>query len=99
MKKIKPVISRTAEDLAETLGLPRSEGLEIKIRSDLNDKIVTFINKRQLTHEQVAKLAGTARTKITAIVNRNTKSISTDLLLRILSCLGVQAKIVFSKAA
>jgi hypothetical protein len=37
MKKAKSYITRTANELAEFLGLPASEGLEIKIRSDLND--------------------------------------------------------------
>jgi predicted XRE-type DNA-binding protein len=98
MKKIKPVIARSAEDLAEALGLARSEGLDFKVRSELNDKIIDVIEDKGLTHDQVAKLAMTARTKITAIVNRNTKSISTDLLLRVLGSLGVQTKITFKKA-
>jgi hypothetical protein len=34
---------------------------------------------------QVAALAGTSRTRITALINRNTKDISTDLMLRVLT--------------
>jgi hypothetical protein len=45
---------------------------------------------------QVAALAGTSRTRITALLNRNTKDISTDLMLRVL---GVSAKITFGRAA
>ena len=52
-----------------------------------------------LTHAQVAKLAHPSRTRVTALVNRNTQDSSTDLMLRILSALGVRAKIQFGKAA
>ena len=99
MKKAKSYITTTANELAEFLGLPASEGLEIKIRSDLNDKIITVVERKELTHAQVAKLAGTSRTRITALLNRNTQDISTDLMLRVLGALGVKAKIVFQSAA
>lgn len=80
-------------------GLSPSDGLEIEIRSDLNDKIVEVIKHKSLTHAQVAKLAHTSRTRVTALVNRNRGDISTDLMLRILSALGVKAKIRFKMAA
>ena len=99
MKKTKSIITQSAEELAEFLGLPASEGLEIKIRSDLNDKIITVVERKDLTHAQVAKLAATSRTRITAMLNRNTQDISTDLMLRVLGALGVKAKIVFQPAA
>lgn len=73
MKKAKSYITVTANELAELLGLPASEGLEIEIRSDLNDKIITVVERKELTHAQVAKLAGTSRTRITALLNRNTQ--------------------------
>ena len=57
------------------------------------------LNKRELTHAQVTKLSGTSRTRVTVIMNHNTKDISTDLFLRILGSLGYRAQIKFSKAA
>ena len=98
MKKVKPVVARNARELAKALGLTPADGVEIEIRSDLNDKIIEVVNKRGLTHSQVAKLAHTSRTRVTAILNRNTHDISTDLMLRILASLGVQAKLQFKKA-
>jgi len=47
----------------------------------------------------VARLAHTSRTRVTAILNRNTHDISTDLMLRVLASLGVQAKLRFKSAA
>ena len=99
MRKSKVVVTRTAEQLAKALGLSPADGAEIELRSTLNSKILEAAHRKGLTHAQVARLAGTSRTRITAIMNRNTKSISTDLLLRVLYALGYTAKITFRKAA
>ncbi len=99
MKKIKTIVTKNASELAEFLGLSVNDGLEMKIRSDLNDKIISVVEHKGLTHAQVAKLAGASRTRITALLNRNTKEISTDLMLRVIASLGIQAKIVFQKVA
>jgi predicted XRE-type DNA-binding protein len=97
MKKTKPVIARNARELAAALRLTPADAMEMEVRSALNDKIVEIV--AQLTHAQVAKLCGTSRTRITAIMNRNTQGVSVDLLLRILARLGYRAKISFLKAA
>jgi predicted XRE-type DNA-binding protein len=99
MKKIKSVITKDAKELALALGLDPTVGLEFEIRSDLNDKIIETVTKRKLTHAQVAKLAKTSRTRVTALMNRQSQDISTDLMLRILGAIGVRAKIQFRKLA
>src|SRR5262245_4978628 len=99
MKKVKPVAARNAKELAKALGLTPADAVELEIRSSLNDKIIEVVNKRGLTHEQVAKLAQTSRTRVTAILNRNTHDISVDLMLRVLGSLGVQARLQFTRAA
>jgi predicted XRE-type DNA-binding protein len=99
MKKSNKVVTKTAADLASALGLTPADAVEIEVRSDLNDKIIEVVKKLKLTHVQVAKLAGTSRTRVTALLNRNAKNISADLMLRILASLGYRAKISVSKAA
>jgi predicted XRE-type DNA-binding protein len=98
-KKTRAIVARNAGELAEVLGLERADGIELAVRSALNTKIIEVIEKRGLTHTQVASLAGTSRTRVTAIINRNTKDVSTDLMLRVLGALGVSAKITFGRAA
>jgi predicted XRE-type DNA-binding protein len=71
----------------------------MELRSDLNSKIAKIVERKRLTHAEVARLAKTSRTRVTAILNRNTKSISTDLLLRLLYALGYTAKLRIEKAA
>jgi predicted XRE-type DNA-binding protein len=99
MRKVKPVVARNARELAKALGLTPADGFEIEFRSDLNDKIIEVVQERGLTHAQVAKLSHTSRTRVTAILNRNTQDISTDLMLRVLASLGVRARLQFKKAA
>ena len=99
MKNTKTIETRTAEELAEFLGLSPADGFEIEVRTELNSKIIEIVEKRGLTHAQVAKLAGTSRTRMTALLNRNTKEISTDLMLRVLGSLGYRAKLSFAKAS
>jgi predicted XRE-type DNA-binding protein len=99
MRKSNTVVTRTAADLAKALGLAPVDGAEMELRSDLNSKIVDIVERKGLTHAQVARLARTSRTRVTAILNRNTKDVSTDLLLRVLYALGYTAKIIFQRAA
>ena len=99
MTKPKRIVARNAGELAEILGLSRADGIEFAVRSALNTKIVEVVEKKELTHAHVARVAGTSRTRITAIMNRNTNDISTDLMLRILGALGVSAKLTFGRAA
>lgn len=99
MKRVRPVVARNAQELAKALGLTPADGLEIQFRSELNDKIIEVVTKKELTHADVARLAHTSRTRITAILNRNTQDISTDLMLRILASLGVPTKRQFRSAA
>jgi predicted XRE-type DNA-binding protein len=90
--------TRTAAELAKALGLNPVDGAEIELRSSLNAKIVEVVQRKRLTHAEVARLVGTSRTRVTAIMNRNTDQISTDLLLRVLYALGYTAKITFQRA-
>ena len=99
MKKSKPIVVKDAAELARVLGLSPATGVEIQLRSDLNDKIIDAVQKAGLTHVQVAKLARTSRSRMTAILNRHTKDVSTDLMLRVLASLGYRAKVTFSRAA
>lgn len=99
MTKSKSSVTRNAAQLAELLGLSPADGAEIALRTSINSKIVEAVKRKGLTHAQVARLASTSRTRITAIMNRNTQDISTDLMLRVLYSLGYTAKITFKSAA
>ena len=99
MKKPDRVIASNAGELVRVVALDPEDAIEIEVRSSLVDRITAAVAERRLTHAQVAKLAHTSRTRITAILNRNTEGVSTDLLLRILGRLGYRARIVVTRAA
>ena len=98
-RKTKRIITRSAAGLAKAFGLTPADGAEIELRSSLNSKIADEVRRNGYTHAEVARRAGTSRTRVTAIVNRNTKDISTDLLLRVLYALGWTAQVRFKRAA
>ena len=99
MRKVRPVVARNARELAKMLGLAPAEGMEIEFRSDLNDKIIEVVAKKGLTHSDVARLAHTSRSRLTAILNRITNDISTYIMMRVLASIGVKEKLQFKSAA
>lgn len=98
MRKSSHTVTRTASELAHALGLSPADAIEIEVRSALNEQIIRIVRKSGLTHAQVAKGAGVSRPRLTAILNRNTHGVSTDLLLHILGSLGYRAKVTVLRA-
>jgi predicted XRE-type DNA-binding protein len=99
MRKTNRVTTRSARELARALALAPEDAIEIDVRSLLVDKIVSAVAERELTHAEAAKLVETSRSRMTAILNRNTQDVSTDLLLRILGRLGYRTRVTFTRAA
>lgn len=93
------IVARTPEELAEVLNLTPADAQEWRFRDALAIRIAQEVARRKLTHAQVAKLAGTSRSRVTAILNGGLVDISTDLLLRILASLGIRVKPTFSRVA
>jgi len=91
--------TKNANELADYLGLDQADAREMEFKLELNNQIIDIVKKMKLTHEKVAKLAGSSRTRMTALLNRNTKDISIDLMLRVLSSLGYKATLKIKKAA
>ena len=99
MTKARTATTRTIGDLATLLDLDASEARYIEVRVQLLNRIIGEVRRRNLTHAEAADLAGTSRTRMTAILNGNLRGISTDLLLRILTSLGLRARITFARVA
>ena len=97
MRKAKGIVVRNASELARALGLSPSEAVDLEVRGQLNDKIIAAVTKSGMTHAQVAKAAGTSRSRLTAILNRDRTNVSTDLMLRILASLGYRTKMTFTR--
>jgi predicted XRE-type DNA-binding protein len=98
MRRHKSIVTHSAEELAVVLGLSPLDAVEMEVRTELNDRIIQIVRRAGLTHAQVAKAAKTSRSRITAILNRNTHDVSTDLLLRIVGALGYRARITVRRS-
>jgi predicted XRE-type DNA-binding protein len=95
-KRKNTVIVRDAFELAKALGLKKEDAIAMEFRARLNRKILDLVNARGLTHNEVARMAGASRTRITTILNGHTQGVSTDFLLRILYSLGCKTAPSFS---
>lgn len=98
-KTQKNVTVRTAEELGRALGLSMADTAEIEFRSELTVALAKIIQAGRLTHADIAKGAGTSRTRVTAIANGNTHGVSTDVLIRILAATGYRAEVRVKKSA
>jgi predicted XRE-type DNA-binding protein len=90
---------KTAEDLGSALGLSAAETGEMEFRSELTCALGKIIQNGKFTNAEIARRAGTSRTRVTAIANGNTQGISTDLLIRVLSATGYKAELRVRKTA
>jgi predicted XRE-type DNA-binding protein len=97
MNKTKAVVVRNARELARALDLSPLDAAEMEVRRQINDKIVEAVKRSGLTHAQVAKAAGTSRSRVTGILNRDRRHVSTDLMLRILAALGYETRMTFRR--
>jgi predicted XRE-type DNA-binding protein len=93
MPKLKPVIARTPEELAAALGLSGGAAKEWQVQDSLVKRLKEIARRQQLTHAEIAKRAGTSRTRVTAILNDDLDHVSSDLLIRILASLGYRVKV------
>jgi len=99
MRTKKTVVARNSRDLAEVLGLSQADRAAIEVQLELAEQIALEVRRAGITHARLARLAGTSRPRLTAILNGNLDGVSTDLLLRILAALGVRVQVRFHRAA
>jgi predicted XRE-type DNA-binding protein len=98
MAKSKAVTARNAGELAKVLGLKPGDAHEWEVQANLLARLREIVARSKLTHAQVAKRAGTSRTRVTSILNANLDHVSTDLLIRILGSLGYEVTVSVSRA-
>ena len=97
MGKLKPTVARTPEELAKALGLSAAEAKEWQVQYALLKRLKEIVRRQNITHADLAKRAGTSRTRVTAILNGNLEHVSSDLLIRMLGSLGYRVRISVSR--
>lgn len=97
MGKLKPTVARTPEELAKALGLSAAEAKEWQVQYALLKRLKDIVRRQKITHADLAKRAGTSRTRVTAILNDNLEHVSSDLLIRMLGSLGYGVRVSVSR--
>jgi predicted XRE-type DNA-binding protein len=98
MPKPEPVIARTPEELARVPGLSKLDAREWQVQQVLQKRLKDIARRSGITHQEIAKRAGTSRTRVTAILNDDLNHVSSDLLIRILASLGYRVRVSVVKS-
>jgi hypothetical protein len=61
--------ARTPEELARAPGLPGAAAKEWQVQEDLLRRLMEIARRQKITHAEIAKRAGTSRTRVTATLN------------------------------
>ncbi len=91
-------VAKNADDLGEILGLSAQETAVMEFRTNLSMLVARAIKASGLTHEAIAKRAGTSRTRVTGIANQRLSGVSSDLMIRVLSATGYRVNTQLRKA-
>lgn len=80
-------LSKEAKRMAEDLGLSEVDAYIMELKAKLYSKSSELIKSSKLTHEQIAKLIGTSRSRINRIANKGENNVSIELLLKLIAVL------------
>ena len=65
MRKVKPIMVRTPEELARSLGLAVAEAIEWQVQHALSKRLKEIVGGQNIIDAKIAKLAGISRTRVT----------------------------------
>ena len=92
-------IYSSAADFAASIGVSEQRTVESKLKAKLVAAIRREIDRQDLSHDKVAKLAGVARTNVTGIISGSVTSVTLDRLVRIAAALGLSMDLEIKKSA
>lgn len=77
-------VSKAALKISKDLGLSLMDAIIMDFKSKLYERASISIQKTSYTHDELAKLVGTSRARITRISNMGENSVSIEMLLKII---------------
>ncbi len=95
----KPKRYKELKDFTEAIGLDRTRSLQAEIKAQLTGALIKEIQRKNLTHGEVAEMSGVARSTVTGIVNGSLQSVSIDRILRVLTGLDMSIEVKVKKSA
>ena len=89
----------SAGRLAKLLGIPKSRGLEAVLKAQLIAAVIREVNRRELTHTELATRSGLPRSAVTGILSGSLQRVTIDRVLRLVEAAGLEAEIRVTRAA
>jgi len=83
---------KNPKELGELLGLSESDIALMKYKADLTALAVKSIEESGLQVNEVVKRSGIARSKVSAVKNSASVTVSCDLLIKIIASTGAKIK-------
>jgi len=85
-------VAQTPDEVGRMLGLTPGDIALMKYKAELSSLAVTSIRKSGLTVSEIVRRSGVARSKVSAVKNGATVSVSCDLLVKIIGATGVEVQ-------
>ena len=89
---VRSAVARTPEDIGSVLGLKPGEIALMKYKAELSSLAVRALRDSALTVAEIVQRSGVARSKVSAVKNGATVSVSCDLLIKIIGAAGVRVR-------
>ena len=86
----KSVMAETPNEVGRILGLTAGDIALMKYKAELSSLAVRAIRESGLALNEIVRRSGVARSKVSAVKNGATVSVSCDLLVKIIGATGVQ---------
>lgn len=87
------VAARNADEIGKALGLSAGDVALMKYKADLSRIAVQAIRDFDLGVNEIVKRSGVARSKVSAVKNGATVTVSCDLLIKIIGATGTQIRL------
>ncbi len=86
------VVAKTPDDIGRILGLTPGDIALMKYKAELSRLAVKAIQDSGLQLNEIVRKSGVARSKVSAVKNGATVSVSCDLLVKIIGATGVDVQ-------
>ena len=89
----------SAGRLAKLLRVPKSRGLEAVLKAQLIAAVTKEVDRRRLTHIELATRSGLPRSAVTGILSGSLQRVTIDRVLRLVEAAGLEAEVRVTRAA
>jgi predicted XRE-type DNA-binding protein len=89
----------TGAEIAKMVGISPARGMEAVIKAQLITAVLEAIQKKQITHMELAKRAKLPRSAVTGILSGSLQKVTIDRVLRLIEAAGLIAEVRVKKSA